>query len=177
MPVGDQDHGGVAMPPAVALGGLDQLLDFALRQMLARTQFVVWPTHRRMPLRDLAESNNAAHGQPFVPYDQPPFAVCKSASGPWRSRGSRVRSIRPKVVEGFWPLQNIPEQELPVPFAPLGVGCIPGDGSGASSSLVSAARRRGVVTARGQPGSGPGGSEYCRSTYIQIPIRRLPPGG
>ena len=75
------NHGGVAMPPAVAFGGLDQLLDLALRQMLARTQFVVWPTHRCMPLRDLGEPNNAARGQPFVPYDQPPLAVCKSASG------------------------------------------------------------------------------------------------
>jgi hypothetical protein len=38
MPVGDQDHGGVAMAVAIAARGLDQLLHLALGQMLARAQ-------------------------------------------------------------------------------------------------------------------------------------------
>ena len=36
MPEGDQDHGGVAVAVAVALGGLDQLVDFSLGQMLGQ---------------------------------------------------------------------------------------------------------------------------------------------
>ena len=35
MAIGDQDHGGIAVAPAVALGGLDQLLDLGLGQVLA----------------------------------------------------------------------------------------------------------------------------------------------
>jgi hypothetical protein len=35
MSIRDQDHGGVAVAVAVALGGLDQALDLALVQMLA----------------------------------------------------------------------------------------------------------------------------------------------
>ena len=37
MPEADQDHGGITLPPSIALGRLDQLLDLALRQVLA------WP--------------------------------------------------------------------------------------------------------------------------------------
>ena len=37
MPEGYQDHGAVALPPAVALGGLDQLLDLALGQVFPRS--------------------------------------------------------------------------------------------------------------------------------------------
>ena len=41
MPEADQDHGAVSAAVAVALGGLDQLLDFTLGQMLARPKFAV----------------------------------------------------------------------------------------------------------------------------------------
>jgi hypothetical protein len=41
MPGGDQDHGGVAVAVAVALGGLDQLLDLTLGQMLSGPQLAV----------------------------------------------------------------------------------------------------------------------------------------
>ena len=37
MPIGQQDHRGVAMSVAVGLGRLDQLLDFSLRQVLTGT--------------------------------------------------------------------------------------------------------------------------------------------
>ena len=38
MPEGNQDHGGIPLSPAVALGSLDQLLDLTLGQMLTRPQ-------------------------------------------------------------------------------------------------------------------------------------------
>jgi hypothetical protein len=37
MTVGDQDHGGIAMPPAVRSGRLEQLLDLTLGQVFAGT--------------------------------------------------------------------------------------------------------------------------------------------
>ena len=50
VPVGDQDHGGVAVAVAVGLGGLDQLLDLGLGQMLARAQLGIRLPQRRLPL-------------------------------------------------------------------------------------------------------------------------------
>src|SRR6516164_8504959 len=41
MAVSDQDHGGVPMPIAVVLGGLDQPFDLRLGQMLPRAQILV----------------------------------------------------------------------------------------------------------------------------------------
>src|SRR5689334_17563176 len=68
MPVGDQDHGGVAMTPAVAPGGGHKLLDLSLRQVLAGAQVAIgaspgrncsfydsWRDQPEMPFRhDLA---------------------------------------------------------------------------------------------------------------------------
>jgi hypothetical protein len=47
MPVSDQDHGGVAMAMAVALGGVAQALDFGVGQMLAAAVGCVGPPTRR----------------------------------------------------------------------------------------------------------------------------------
>ena len=41
VPIGDEDHGGVAVTPAVLAGRLDQLLDLGLGQVLAGPQFGV----------------------------------------------------------------------------------------------------------------------------------------
>ena len=41
MPEGHEDHGGVAVAPAVLGGRLDQLLDFGAGQVFARPQFGV----------------------------------------------------------------------------------------------------------------------------------------
>ena len=46
MAVGDQDHGGVAVAVAVALGGVDQPLDFGLGQVLAACAARRWPPSR-----------------------------------------------------------------------------------------------------------------------------------
>jgi len=43
MPVCHQDHGGVTVAVAVALGCLDQALDLGLGQILPRPQLGVWP--------------------------------------------------------------------------------------------------------------------------------------
>jgi len=50
MPEGDQDHGGVALPPAIALGCFDQLLHLALGQMLARPDVRIGPSGRNRAL-------------------------------------------------------------------------------------------------------------------------------
>ena len=50
MPEGDQDHGGIALAPAIAPGGSDQLLDLALGQMLARPDIRIGPSGRHGPL-------------------------------------------------------------------------------------------------------------------------------
>src|SRR5271165_3941576 len=42
MPIGDQHHGVIAVAVAVALGGLKQLLDFGLGQVLTGPVFSVW---------------------------------------------------------------------------------------------------------------------------------------
>ena len=47
MPEADQDHGAVALPVAVALGGLDQLLDLALGQVFAGAKLAVRAAGRR----------------------------------------------------------------------------------------------------------------------------------
>ena len=47
VPEGDQDHGRVPMAVAVGLGGLDQRLDLAGRQVLARAKLGVRPPGRR----------------------------------------------------------------------------------------------------------------------------------
>src|SRR5262249_12384778 len=47
MPEGQQDHGGVAMAPAVVSGGLNQPLDLALGQVLAGPIGGVGPPHRQ----------------------------------------------------------------------------------------------------------------------------------
>ena len=47
MPEADQDHGGVPLAVAVALGGLDQLLDLALGQVFAGPKLAVWAAGRR----------------------------------------------------------------------------------------------------------------------------------
>ena len=46
MPEGNQDHGAVALRPAVALGRLDQLADLALGQVFARPDVGVGPPQR-----------------------------------------------------------------------------------------------------------------------------------
>jgi hypothetical protein len=43
--VGDQDHDGVPMAPPVALGGLDQLRDLSLGQVLAAPQLRIRTAH------------------------------------------------------------------------------------------------------------------------------------
>jgi hypothetical protein len=43
MPVRHQDHGGVTVAIAVAIGSLDQSLDLGLGQILPRPQLGVWP--------------------------------------------------------------------------------------------------------------------------------------
>jgi hypothetical protein len=54
-------------------------MDAELTLMMAEGPAIV-ADHAFLPLRDVAEPNNAAPGQPFLLYDQPPLAVCKSAS-------------------------------------------------------------------------------------------------
>jgi len=44
MPIGDQDHGRIAMTVAVALRGLDQLLDLGLGQVLPLPVVGIRPT-------------------------------------------------------------------------------------------------------------------------------------
>jgi hypothetical protein len=58
VPEGDQDHGGVAAAVSVALGGIDQLLNLALVQVLPDAQRGIRPPQRRLPLRSVTESNN-----------------------------------------------------------------------------------------------------------------------
>src|SRR5258705_7264284 len=50
VPEGDQDHGRIAMAPAIALGGGDQLLNLALGQMLARPDIRIRPPGRHRSL-------------------------------------------------------------------------------------------------------------------------------
>jgi hypothetical protein len=47
MPKGHQEHRAVALPPTIALGGLDQLLDLTLGQMLPWSQLSIGPPSRR----------------------------------------------------------------------------------------------------------------------------------
>ena len=47
MPEADQDHGTVSAAEAVALGGLDQLLDFALGEVFAWPKLTVGAAGRR----------------------------------------------------------------------------------------------------------------------------------
>ena len=47
MPEGDQDHGRVPVAVPIALGGLDQLVNLALSQMLACPQLGIWQPARR----------------------------------------------------------------------------------------------------------------------------------
>src|SRR3974377_1109263 len=47
MPEGYLDHGAVPLSPAVALGSLDELLDFPFGQMLARSKRSIWSPRRR----------------------------------------------------------------------------------------------------------------------------------
>jgi hypothetical protein len=47
MPIGDQDHGGIARAPAVALGGFEQALDLGLGQVFTGSQIGVRFSSRR----------------------------------------------------------------------------------------------------------------------------------
>ena len=47
MPERQEDYGRVPLAPAVALGGLDQLLDFALGQVFAWPKFAIGAAGRR----------------------------------------------------------------------------------------------------------------------------------
>jgi hypothetical protein len=46
MPIGHQDHGGVPVAVPIALGGIDQLGNLSIRQVLASAQLGIWPTQR-----------------------------------------------------------------------------------------------------------------------------------
>ena len=46
VPEGGQDHGGVALAPAVASGGLDELIDLPLCLMLTRSKLSIRPAYR-----------------------------------------------------------------------------------------------------------------------------------
>ena len=46
MPVGDKDHGGIAVTPAVAPGGGHKLLDLGLGQIFAGPQVAIGPPPR-----------------------------------------------------------------------------------------------------------------------------------
>ena len=51
MPKGQQDHGGIAVPLAVATGRIHQLLDFGLSQVLARAEIGIFtPQWRNCPI-------------------------------------------------------------------------------------------------------------------------------
>jgi hypothetical protein len=50
VPEGDQDHGGIAVPMAIALSGGNQLLNLALGQMLARADIRIRPPGRHRSL-------------------------------------------------------------------------------------------------------------------------------
>jgi hypothetical protein len=47
MAVGNKDHGGVPVPPAVPLGRLDKRVNLGWRQVFAGAQFAVWTPQRR----------------------------------------------------------------------------------------------------------------------------------
>ena len=71
VPVGDQDHGRIAVAVAVVLGGIDQPLHLLLSEMLARAQFGIWLPQRRLPLWGDSrlgtpkKRNNGSHAHAF----------------------------------------------------------------------------------------------------------------
>jgi hypothetical protein len=64
MPEGQQDHRGVAVTVAVALGGFDKRLDFGRGKVFALAQFGVRPTQRagRLELRNRRRDKPGATG-------------------------------------------------------------------------------------------------------------------